>query len=191
MVHGCGRFLAALGVAALLSPTSAWAQAGPDLVIAMSHSGNFTVGANGIYTIVVSNIGGAASGGQIDVFDPLTQSLSNPVFSFVSATGTGWTCSLSGFPFDTAHCLTAAVIPASGSAPPITLTVVPNVSGTVTNTANVAGGGETNTTNDSASDVTLVIAAVPTLPEWALIALTVLLAGAGVTALRTTSAARE
>jgi hypothetical protein len=58
MVHGCGRFLAALGMAALLSPTSAWAQAGPDLVIAMSHSGNFTVGANGIYTIVVSNIGG-------------------------------------------------------------------------------------------------------------------------------------
>jgi hypothetical protein len=35
-----------------------------------------------------------------------------------------------------------------------------------------------------ASDVTIVVAAVPTLPEWAMIVLTALLAWAGVTALR-------
>ena len=54
----------------------------------------------------------------------------------------------------------------------------------------VAGGSETNLTNDSASDVTIVVAAVPTLPEWARIALAGLLALAGFAALRrrTTSA---
>jgi len=55
--------LAGVGMAVLLSqPSTAWAQVvGPDTTIAMSHSGNFTVGVNGIYTIVVSNIGRTAS----------------------------------------------------------------------------------------------------------------------------------
>jgi uncharacterized repeat protein (TIGR01451 family) len=186
-MHTSTRLLAAVAVAGLLSqPSPAWAQAAPLplLVITKHHTGNFTVGVNGIYTIVVSNIGGVASSGQIDVSDPLTAgALAIPVFSFVSATGTGWTCSVIG-PIDIAHCLSAAVIPAGGSAPPIALTVLPNVSGTVTNTAIVIGGGELITTHASASDVTLVTAAVPTVPGWTLIALTVLLAVAGVVAMR-------
>jgi uncharacterized repeat protein (TIGR01451 family) len=187
-MHTSTRLLAAVAVAGLLSqPSPAWAQTAPLplLVITKHHTGNFTVGVNGIYTIVVSNIGGVASSGQIDVSDPLTAgALAIPVFSFVSATGTGWTCSVNGFPFDTAHCLSAAVIPAGGSAPPIALTVLPDVSGTVTNTAIVVGGGELITTHASASDVTLVLAGVPTLPQWALIALTAFVALAGVAALR-------
>ena len=47
-------------------PSTAWAQSpGTDLTIAMSHAGNFTVGVNGVYTIVVSNIGGTASSGEL------------------------------------------------------------------------------------------------------------------------------
>jgi uncharacterized repeat protein (TIGR01451 family) len=51
--------------------------------IAMSHRGNFTVGEPGVYTIVVSNIGGTASSGLIEV---------TTSFFSVSATGTGWSC---------------------------------------------------------------------------------------------------
>ena len=85
--------VSAAGLAAVLSqPSMAWAQAGPNLAIAMSHTGNFTAGEHGVYTIVVSNIGGTASSGEIDVSDPLT----NLPFQFVSATGTGWSCSIIG-----------------------------------------------------------------------------------------------
>jgi hypothetical protein len=47
---------------------------------------------------------------------------------------------------------------------------------------NIATG--TEVVNLAAADVTIVTAAVPTLPEWALIVLTALLALAGVVALR-------
>src|ERR1700682_6174290 len=86
------------GVAVLLSqPSTAWAQgAGPDLVIAMSHHGNFTVGTNGVYTIVITNIGGTATdaaSGSIFVADRLkrTPPLFRPApgFPFVSMRGTG------------------------------------------------------------------------------------------------------
>jgi hypothetical protein len=57
------------------------------------------------------------------------------------------------------------------------LTVLPYVSETVTNTACVDTG-------NCASDPTIIVAAVPTLPEWAMMALAVLLALAGVAPLR-------
>jgi hypothetical protein len=59
--------------------------------------------------------------------------------------------------------------------------VVPFFAGTITNTLEVSGGGGTFS---SSTDLTIVVAGVPTLPEWALIALTVCLALAGVVALR-------
>jgi uncharacterized repeat protein (TIGR01451 family) len=136
---------------------------------------------NGVYTIVVSNIGGTASSGDIRVTDDLRST----GFRFVSGTGTGWSCVFEGHPPNqdrTEKCLfVPGVIPAGGSAPPITLTVIPTVSGSVTNTVTVSGGGAADNTT---SDVTIVIAAVPTLPEWATIVLTGLLAMAGVAALR-------
>ena len=64
----------------------------------------------------------------------------------------------------TLTCTRSDALAASSSYPAITLNV--NVSTTapssVTNTATVSGGGETNTTNDSASDVTS-IGSVPDL----------------------------
>jgi exosortase sorting signal-containing protein len=45
-------------------------------------------------------------------------------------------------------------------------------------------GGDTVLTNNFATDPTLVVAAVPTLPEWAMIVLTALLALAGFVAMR-------
>jgi uncharacterized repeat protein (TIGR01451 family) len=178
-------FLVGLGLATvLLQPSTAWAQAGPSLAITKSHTGNFTVGENGVYTIVVSNIGGTASSGQIGVDDELNPSGAYD-FGFVSETGTGWSCSVDYHMPPNNHistsCVTNSVIAPGGLAPPITLTVIPNVSGTFMNVADVSGGGGTGS---SASDPTIVLAAVPTLPQWAMLVLTALLAVAGVTALR-------
>jgi hypothetical protein len=68
----CLLVSAGLGLAVVLSqPSTAQAQTPPNLVIASSHSGNFTVGVNGIYILVVSNIGATTSGIQVDVSDPI------------------------------------------------------------------------------------------------------------------------
>ena len=66
------------------------AECTPDLTIAKSHSGNFTRGAPGTYTITVSNISpAAASSGIVTVSDPLPAGL-NPT----GASGSGWSCSI-------------------------------------------------------------------------------------------------
>jgi hypothetical protein len=69
----------------------------------------------------------------------------------------------------------------------------PSTSGTFTAIAGVVGGGDTVLTNNNASDITIVLAAVPTLPPWAMTLLTGLLAVAGVAAMRrrAASARRE
>jgi hypothetical protein len=181
MSHKYTCLLVGVGIAVLLSqPSTAWAQAGPNLVIAMSHNGNFTVGVNGVYTIVVSNAGWTASSGQIgiSVYQPTGS------FTYVSQVGAGWSCSfhvaVTGS-IDSLTCATDGVIAPGGSTPPISWIVVPRFAGTITNTVEVYGGGGTGS---SITDLTIVVAAVPTLPEWAMIALTALLALAGVAALR-------
>jgi hypothetical protein len=186
MLHKSTRLLAGMSMTVVLShPPPSWAQApGPNLVITMHHTGNFTVGVPGIYTIVVSNIGGTASTGAMDVEDPL----GDLPFTFVSATGTDWSCVLQerGPPNPaTLDCIRSSISPigAGASAFPITLTVIPTVSGTWTHTAGLSNVFDVITI-PTASDPTIVVAAVPTLPQWAMIALTVLLALAGVAALR-------
>jgi hypothetical protein len=180
-----GLLIVGLGLAVvLLQPSTAWAQAGPDLVIAMHHTGNFTVGVPGIYTIVVSNIGGTASTGAMDVEDPL----GNLPFTFVSATGTDWGCVLQqrGPPNPaTLDCIRSSISPigAGASAFPITLTVIPTASGNWINTLGLSNVNDVITI-PTASDPTIVVAAVPALPEWAMTALTALLAWAGFAAMR-------
>jgi hypothetical protein len=145
----------------------------------MSHTGYFTVGVNGVYTIVVSNIGGTASGGLIQIFDYFynDEGIELP-FKFVSAVGSGWSCEyVLGFPSEYVSCSTSGVIAPGGSAPSIALTVIPTVSKTVTNTACVSDG-------NCSIDPTIIVAAVPALPEWAMIALTGFLALVGFAALR-------
>ena len=72
--------------------------------------------------------------------------------------GSNWSCVLA-----TLTCTRSDALPAATGYPPITLTV--NVSdsapASVTNVASVAGGGDVNTGNNSASDVTAIGAAAP------------------------------
>ncbi|MDX1696932.1 MAG: hypothetical protein R3308_01530, partial [Thiohalobacterales bacterium] len=62
-----------------------------DLAIAKSHSGDFTVGQNGDYTLTVSNNGPSTEIGPVTVTDTLPAGL-----GYVSASGAGWSCSAVG-----------------------------------------------------------------------------------------------
>jgi len=121
----------------------------PDLTITKTHSGAFSQGqSNAIYTITVSNSGTKSTSGQVTMTDTLPTGLTGSQIS-----GSGWSCTLS-----TLTCTRSDSLAAGSSYPAITLKV--NVAATapasVTNTATVSGGGETNTSDDSASDVTAI-----------------------------------
>jgi uncharacterized repeat protein (TIGR01451 family) len=120
-----------------------------DLTIAKSHTGNFSQGQSGaIYSLTISNAGGAASSGTVSVADTLPAGLTATAIS-----GTGWSCVLG-----TLTCTRSDALTAGGSYPVITVTV--DVAGTaassITNTATVSGGGQTNTANDTDTDATTV-----------------------------------
>ena len=122
-----------------------------DLAISKTHGGNFTVGQNGVYTLSVNNNGPSTETGTITVTDTLPAGL-----SYVSATGTGWTC---GAVSQDVTCTHAGPLANGASLPDITLTVgvAAAAQPSVTNTATVAGTLFDNQPgNNSSSDLTLV-----------------------------------
>jgi uncharacterized repeat protein (TIGR01451 family) len=124
---------------------------GPDLTVAKSHTGNFYRGQQDAeYTIIVSNIGLADTFGTITVTDTLPTGL-----TYVSGTGTGWSCGAAG---QVVTCTSSAVIAASGASNPITLTVdvAGNAGSPLVNNVSVSGGGETNVGNNTDTDSTVV-----------------------------------
>jgi uncharacterized repeat protein (TIGR01451 family) len=123
------------------------ASGNPDLTIVKSHTGSFTQGDTGdTYSLVVTNSGGAATNGMVTVTDILPAGLTATVMS-----GTGWSCTQPAGP-----CTRSDALNPGASYPAITLTVnvAANAPSSVTNTATVAGGGEVNTGNDTATDLT-------------------------------------
>ena len=120
----------------------------PDLAIIKSHSGIWNLGATGkTYTLAVSNVGGIGTDGStVTVADALPTGLTATAIS-----GIGWSCTLG-----TLTCTRNDVLANAASYPPITVTVdvANNAPANMTNTATVAGGGETDTANDTASDPT-------------------------------------
>jgi uncharacterized repeat protein (TIGR01451 family) len=151
---------------------NACATTAPDLFITKTHVDPFVVGSNGTYRIALGN-NGVTSIGPITVTDTLPATL-----AFVSASGTGWTCVVSG---QMVSCTTSSTLPGL-----ITLTVTPgaNAAPSVTNNAAVSGGSDCDLTNNTSSDSAAVATAVPTLSQWGLIALGALLAAVGTVALR-------
>ena len=78
----------------------------PDLsLLKTSAPATFTQGQNGaLYTISASNVGSASSSGTITVTDTL-----DPNLTYVSGTGSGWSCSAAG---QVVTCTTSAAIAA-------------------------------------------------------------------------------
>ena len=130
-------------------PTTINAVGVPDLAVIASHVVNFTQGDIGdTYTIIVTNVGGGISSGSLSITDALPTGLTATAIS-----GTGWTTNLGALTATRSDGL------AAGSAYPaitVTVNVATNAPASVTNAVTVSGGGESNTANDTANDVTAV-----------------------------------
>jgi uncharacterized repeat protein (TIGR01451 family) len=126
-----------------------------DLRVSKTAATPFVVGSNASYTLSVSN--GSASGNErednvITVTDVLPAGL-----TFVSASGTGWTCAASG---QTVTCTRPPTLNAGATAPPITLTVAVGAAAfpSVTNTATVASASfDLDSSNDASTATTAVL----------------------------------
>jgi uncharacterized repeat protein (TIGR01451 family) len=125
-------------------------QSDPDLAITKTHSGNFTHGQNGTYTINVSNAGGQPFSGQVTVKDTLPG-----VMTPVSAGGTGWSCNWTS---TTVTCTRSGALATGASYPSISVNV--HVSqfgaGRWVNVAKVSGGNDSSNANNVATDPTVV-----------------------------------
>ncbi len=110
----------------------------PTLVVAKSHSGNFTQGQSGVWNITVSNTASPAgvTSGTTTVTDTLPFG-----YTLASFSGSGWSCTGTG----TANisCTNAAAVAGGASFATLALTVnVPaNSPSSVSNTATLSGGG--------------------------------------------------
>jgi len=123
----------------------------PDLILFKAHNGSFTQGQIGAtYTLTVLNQGQSPTAGTVTVTDALPTGLSATAIS-----GSGWTCVLSSL-----ACTRNDPLGGFSNYPDITVTVT--VAGDapplLTNIAYVSGGGQTNASNDSVQDPTVVIA---------------------------------
>lgn len=129
----------------------------PNLIISMSHSGNFTQGQVGAtYTITVTNNGTAATTGAVST------TLTTPTgLQITSLSGSGWTCSaVSGI------CTRSDALAISGSYPAISevVTVAANASTPLVNSVNVSGGGMPQTTiNGTTDSTTIMVGGTPQL----------------------------
>lgn len=123
----------------------------PDMTLSKSHAGNFTRGSSAAYTIPVSNVSPyGATNGVVTINDTLPMGTTP-----ISASGTGWTCSVFA---QTVSCTRSDALAAVSAYPSITLNALVGAAAptSVTNTATVSGGGEANLLNDTATDVAAV-----------------------------------
>jgi uncharacterized repeat protein (TIGR01451 family) len=117
----------------------------PDLTIAVSRGTGFTQGQQGgAYTITVTDVGEHSSTGQVKMAATISAGLTPTGIG-----GAGWSCSLG-----TLTCTRTDSVGAQASYPAIVITVnVENGSeASLVSTFTVSGGGESNLTNDTATD---------------------------------------
>jgi exo-1,4-beta-D-glucosaminidase len=121
-----------------------------DLNATSTHTGSFTQGGTGSYTLTVSNVdgpnaptAGGASYGLVSLTDKLPWGLTATAMS-----GSGWTCDVAAV-----TCYREDALAAGSSYPPVTLTVsvAGNAPASVTNSVTVSGGGMTYGSGSSTS----------------------------------------
>jgi hypothetical protein len=126
------------------------AAASTDFAITLTHAGSFTQGDTAdTITITLTNVGTLASTGSVTVVDTLPTGL-----TATAIIGAGWVTDLG-----TLTCTRSDSLAGGAGYPPITVTVMvaTNAPATVTNTATVSGGGDTNAVNNAASDPTTIL----------------------------------
>jgi hypothetical protein len=127
----------------------------PDLTVTSAHVGNFVspqIGA--VYTITVTNSGAGATTDLVTVTDTLPAGLTATAIDG----GPNWECSAPPL----LQCTHGDFLDPGLSFEPITITVnvASNAGSSGTNMATVSGGGEDNTANDTASDLTQITPAI-------------------------------
>jgi uncharacterized repeat protein (TIGR01451 family) len=125
----------------------------PDLSIVSSHTGNFGVGFNEIYTVTIWNAGSAPTSGTITVTDSIPAG-----FTFVSAAGSGWACSASS---QVLTCTTSTVLAINDSTRYLLTVAVNGGAPRVTHSAAVALDGDLNPANNTTADATSVVMPSP------------------------------
>ena len=128
------RVLLSTAIAALPSQPS-------DLSILKTQSGEYKVGNEIKYTLTVTNHGTRADG-QVKVTDTLPDAL-----AYVSASGTGWTCSLAD---KTVACSYGKPLPA-GSSASVDITARITAAGKISNTAEVSGTADGEPGNNTST----------------------------------------
>jgi len=121
-----------------------------DLSVTKTHTGTLTVGSTGTYTITVSNAGPTDDPGEITLVDTLPTGL-----SYVSASGTGWSCDSAG---QVVTCTKADGLDSGAdSSVSLVVDVLPAAAPGVTNAVTVVTTStETDDTNNDAADPTVV-----------------------------------
>ena len=134
--------------------TAFLASAFPDFTVAATHSGTFSPGTAGTFTISVGNAGAGFSSGVVIVTDALP-----PSVTLANLSAGGWACT------GAVVCTRLDSLAPGAAYPPITLNVNvgAGVGGTISNTVTVSGGGEVNVANDSVTDAFTVRPATVTL----------------------------
>ncbi|MDP8965935.1 MAG: hypothetical protein M3O33_18520 [Cyanobacteriota bacterium] len=128
----------------------------PDLAITKTHTGNFVPGGTGTYTLRVQNLPTATGPtyGTVTITDTLPEG-----FSFVSATGTSWNCSAVGQEVTCVY--NGPAVNPGGSLPDLSLNVnVTSAPGSYVNQAQVLTQGDSDLTNNTVQDPTLVVGPV-------------------------------
>ena len=126
-----------------------------DLTITKTHTPSIAIpGQTVTYTVTVSNVGSSPSSGAVTVTE-----MPPPGLTITALSGSGWTCTVA-----TGICTRSDALAPGASYPPITVATSVGVGaapGTVTNTAVVSGGGDSNSTNNTATDPTIIAAPAP------------------------------
>lgn len=124
-----------------------------DLSLTKTHTGDFIAGGTHSYTLTVANAAGLQrEDNPIVVTDALPAGL-----TFVSGSGTGWSCTVAG---QDVTCTHPPFLDPGSALPPLTLTVAVSgaASPAVTNTATVTSAShDVDATNNTASDATTVL----------------------------------
>ncbi len=133
-----------------------------DLAITKTAATPFSVGSNAAYTLTVSNLLSAFSDPEVNtvlVSDTLPNGL-----TYVSATGTGWTCAAAG---QVVSCSHAPPLNPGQSLPPITLVVAVGVAAwpSVTNSATVGSSSFDAVMANNTATVTSVLSGSPPMPQ--------------------------
>ena len=128
-----------------------------DLALAKAAVGSFVAGETGAFRLTVTNLGPSASGTPVVVTDTLPAGT-----TFVSGSGSGWTCGASGA---TVTCSLGTSL-AAGSTSSVTITVAlaDSLTGVVRNTAIVSGPARDLTPGNNTAQATATVIPVAERP---------------------------